>query len=78
VQRDAQIEFLLSDTGPGIRPDQLPHVFERFWQVDSDTRRGLGLGLYICEQLVGAHGGHIWVESEVGKGATFHFTLPLT
>jgi len=78
AQQDAQIEFELSDSGPGIHPDQLPHVFERFWQVDSGARRGLGLGLYICEQLVVAHGGHIWVESDVGEGATFRFTLPLT
>jgi len=78
AQQDAQIEFELSDSGPGIHPDQLPHVFERFWQVDSDARRGLGLGLYICEQLVVAHGGRIWVESDVGEGATFRFTLPLT
>jgi signal transduction histidine kinase len=77
VRREAEIEFLLSDSGPGIHPDHLPHVFERFWQVDSNTRRGLGLGLYICKQLVVAHGGHIWVESEVGKGATFRFTLPI-
>ena len=77
VRRKAEIEFVLSDSGPGIHPDQLPHVFERFWQVDSSTRRGLGLGLYICKQLVVAHGGHIWVESEVGKGATFRFTLPI-
>jgi signal transduction histidine kinase len=78
VRREAEVEFLLSDSGPGIHPDQLPHVFERFWQVDSNARRGLGLGLYICEQLVVAHGGHISVESELGKGATFRFTLPTT
>jgi signal transduction histidine kinase len=78
VRREAEVEFLLSDSGPGIHPDQLPHVFKRFWQVDSNTRRGLGLGLYICEQLVLAHGGHISVESELGKGATFRFTLPTT
>jgi len=77
LRRDAEIEFLLSDSGPGIHPDQLPHVFERFWPVDSDTRRGLGLGLYICKQLVAAHGGRIWVESEFGEGATFRFTLPI-
>jgi chemotaxis family two-component system sensor kinase Cph1 len=77
VRREAEIEFLLSDSGPGIYRDQLPHVFERFWQVESNSRRGLGLGLYICKQLVEAHGGHISVESEVGKGATFRFTLPI-
>ena len=71
-----QIEFALHDSGPGIPPDALPHVFERFWQIDSHERRGLGLGLYICEKIVGAHGGKIWVESELGKGTTFRFTLP--
>jgi signal transduction histidine kinase len=78
VRREAEIEFQLSDSGPGIHPDQLPHVFERFRQVDNNTRRGLGLGLYICKQLVVAHGGHIWAESEVGKGTAFRFTLPIT
>jgi signal transduction histidine kinase len=77
LRRQADIEFLLSDTGPGIHPDQLPHVFERFWQVDSTMRRGLGLGLYISEQLVVGHGGHIAVESEVGKGTVFRFTVPI-
>ena len=77
LRRQTDIEFLLSDTGPGIHPDQLPHVFERFWQVDSTMRRGLGLGLYICEQLVAGHGGHIAVESEVGKGTTCRFTVPI-
>ncbi|MDB4982691.1 MAG: hypothetical protein JWM82_3443 [Myxococcales bacterium] len=79
VERRAEageIEFVLSDDGPGIHPDALPHVFKRFWQLDSDTRRGLGLGLYISEEIVKAHGGRIWVESELGKGATFRFTLP--
>jgi len=71
-----QIEFVLHDSGPGIPADALPHVFERFWQIDNHERRGLGLGLYICEQIVGAHGGKIWVESELGKGTTFRFTLP--
>lgn len=77
VRGEGQIEFVLRDNGPGIHPDAVPHVFERFWQIDSDTRRGLGLGLYICEKIVALHGGRIWVESELGNGATFRFTLPL-
>jgi signal transduction histidine kinase len=77
VRGEGQVEFVLRDSGPGIHPDAVPHVFERFWQIDSDTRRGLGLGLYICEKIVALHGGRIWVESELGKGATFRFTLPL-
>ncbi len=75
-RRSGEIEFVLSDNGPGIQPESLPHLFKRFWQIDSDTRRGLGLGLYISEEIVKAHGGRIWVESELGKGSTFRFTLP--
>jgi signal transduction histidine kinase len=78
VRRGGDVELTLSDNGPGIHPDQLPHLFERFWQADGGVRRGLGLGLYICEQVVVAHGGRIWVESELGSGTTFRFTLPVT
>ena len=72
-----EVELALRDSGPGIAPDALPHVFERFWKTDDDVRRGLGLGLYICERIVTAHGGRIGVESELGKGTTFRFSLPL-
>ena len=75
-RRGAEVEFVLRDSGPGIHPDMLPHVFKRFWQVDANTRRGLGLGLYICDEIVNAHGGRIWVESDFGNGATFRFVLP--
>jgi len=76
-RRAGEIEFALRDSGPGIDPAALPHVFERFWQLERNTRRGLGLGLYICEKIVAAHGGRIWVESTPGHGATFRFTLPV-
>ena len=76
-RRGEEVELTLRDNGPGIAPDALPHVFERFWKVDDEARRGLGLGLYICERIVTAHGGRIGVESELGKGSTFRFTLPL-
>jgi signal transduction histidine kinase len=76
-RRERDIEFILSDTGIGIHPDALPNVFKRFWKTDTDARRGLGLGLYICEKVIEAHGGRIWVESDLGKGTTFHFTLPV-
>lgn len=78
VERQAeQVVVTLRDNGPGIPQSALPHIFERFWQIDSDARRGLGLGLHICENIIQAHGGRIWAESEVGKGATFRFTLPV-
>jgi signal transduction histidine kinase len=76
-QRAEHIEFNLRDNGPGICASALPHVFERFWQIASADRRGLGLGLYICEKIVAAHGGTIRAESEFGQGATLRFTLPV-
>ena len=70
----------VSDTGPGILPAHLPYVFERFYRADPSRTRGTGgagLGLAIVKQLVEAHGGRVWVESTLGAGATFGFTLPL-
>lgn len=67
------VEFSVSDEGPGIPPEQLPRVFERFYRQGG---KGLGLGLYIARAVVAAHGGRIWVESEAGKGTRFRFTLP--
>jgi len=69
----------VSDTGPGIPPEDIPHLFERFYRGDKSRRRhagGSGLGLAIARSLVEGHGGHIWVESEPGAGATFHLLLP--
>jgi CheY-like chemotaxis protein len=75
------VEIRVSDTGKGIHPEFLPHVFERFRQADASTTRahgGLGLGLAITQQLVELHGGHIRAESPgEGKGATFTLELPL-
>ncbi len=73
---DGEVRFSVSDTGPGIEPEQLPHIFGAFWQARHADRRGLGLGLSIARGLVEAHGGRIWVESEPGRGTTFLFTLP--
>jgi PAS domain S-box-containing protein len=74
---DADVLFSVTDTGAGIAPDALPHVFDRFWQATARTRRlGAGLGLPITKGIVEAHGGRIWVESDVTRGTTFFFTIP--
>lgn len=65
------------DTGPGIPPEVRRHVFDRYWQGEGPSRGGAGLGLAIAKGIVEAHGGEIGVESEVGRGTTFHFTLPV-
>ncbi len=67
----------VADTGPGIPGNMLELVFERFWQIGANDRRGLGLGLYISRCIVEAHGGTIWAESELGEGSRLSFTLPL-
>jgi signal transduction histidine kinase len=69
------LHFAVSDTGIGIPEAAVPTLFDRFRQVRPDPR-GLGLGLYISRSIVEAHGGKIWVESRVGAGTTFHFTVP--
>ncbi len=61
---------------PGRAEGMQKKVFERFWQLGESDRRGLGLGLYICKMIVDAHRGRIWVESELGRGSTFHVALP--
>jgi signal transduction histidine kinase len=70
------VEIAVRDTGPGIPPDDLAHVFDRFWQADRTRRFGTGLGLVIAKGIVESHGGAIWAESIVGGGSCFHFTLP--
>lgn len=72
-----QVTFSVSDTGPGIAEDELPHLFDRFWQATRTARLGTGLGLFIVKGIVQAHGGRVWVESKVGEGTTFFFTLPV-
>lgn len=68
----------VSDRGRGIPTEDIPRLFDKFRRPDNEAVRkdSLGLGLYITKGLVEAHGGHIWVESELGKGSIFHFTLP--
>ena len=69
--------FAISDTGPGISREDLPHIFDRFWQARRVRRGGVGLGLAISKGIVDAHGGSIWAESCAGVGTTFFFTLPV-
>jgi signal transduction histidine kinase/DNA-binding response OmpR family regulator len=71
-----EVKFAVCDTGPGIPPEHLPHVFDRYWQAKSTAKLGTGLGLSIAKGIVEAHGGRIWVESKPGEGASFIFTLP--
>jgi signal transduction histidine kinase len=71
------VQVSVSDTGPGIAPEKIKTLFERFSQINSQDRRGIGLGLYIAKMMVEEHPGRIWVESKLGEGSTFHFTLPL-
>jgi PAS domain S-box-containing protein len=67
----------VSDDGPGIPRENLSKVFDRYWQSEETKRAGVGLGLAIAKGIVEAHGGKIWVDSELGKGSCFSFTLPL-
>lgn len=71
-----EVLFWVADTGAGIARDALPHVFDRFWQARRGERTGAGLGLSIVEGIVEAHGGRVWVESQLGRGTTFFFTIP--
>lgn len=73
-----EIRVWVSDTGPGIAPEDSARVFDRFWQAGTSKRGGgAGLGLAIVKGIVEAHGGRAWVESRLGEGATFFFTLPV-
>ena len=73
---DDEVLFMVRDSGVGVSPKQLPHVFDRFWQATPKARLGSGLGLTIAKGVVEALGGRIWVESRPGQGTTFSFTLP--
>jgi signal transduction histidine kinase/CheY-like chemotaxis protein len=75
--RGDHVLFWVRDTGTGIPPEQLTHVFERYWRAKPGDRRGTGLGLSICKGIIEAHGGRIWAESTPGRGTTMLFSLPV-
>jgi signal transduction histidine kinase len=77
-QKDRSILIEIRDTGMGIPEDKLQMIFDEFYQVEGGKHGGTGLGLAIAKRLVEEHGGNIWVESQLGKGSTFYFTLPLS
>jgi signal transduction histidine kinase len=76
-KQERQVEISVADNGPGIPPQDRQLIFERFTKLRMNDRTGLGLGLFVAKWIVEAHKGHISVTSDVGKGSTFSFTLPL-
>jgi two-component system phosphate regulon sensor histidine kinase PhoR len=78
--KNDEVIFTVGDTGIGIPRSDQPRIFERFYRVDAARSReagGTGLGLSIAKHLIEVHGGRIWVESEVGEGSQFHFSIPV-
>lgn len=73
------VRISVQDQGPGIPPEQLPHLFDRYWRADHGGKKysGLGLGLYICAEIIERHGGEIGADSILGEGSTFWFTVPV-
>ena len=79
-QETDRVWLAVKDTGVGIAPEDLPYIFERFWRsgtASSRNSRGSGIGLAISRRLVELQGGNMEVESELGKGSTFRFSLPI-
>lgn len=76
-QEKDDLHIIVSDYGPGIAPEHLTHLFDRFYRVPGQSASGTGLGLFICNQIILAHKGKIWVESTKGEGTTFHIVLPI-
>jgi two-component system CheB/CheR fusion protein len=79
AEQAAGVKISVSDKGPGIAPEKIPHLFDRYYRADSQGEQysGLGLGLYISAEIIKKHGGRIGVDSQPGQGSTFWFTLPL-
>ena len=76
---DQVVQFYIKDTGPGIPPEDLPHLFQKFYRVDNSATRtvgGTGLGLFICRKIVELYNGRIWAESQPNEGSTFYINLP--
>jgi signal transduction histidine kinase len=76
-QEKEDLHITVTDYGPGIAPEHLTHLFDRFYRVPGQSASGTGLGLFICRQILLAHKGKIWVESTQGEGTTFHILLPI-
>ena len=74
---DRVVQFAVTDTGEGIAPEHLPHLFEKFYRVPGSRSTGAGLGLAIAREIALSHGGQIEVASQPRAGATFRFTLPI-
>ncbi|NYS41492.1 ATP-binding protein, partial [Pseudomonas syringae pv. actinidiae] len=72
-----EVVFTVRDSGEGIPPEQLPHIFERYWTVKEGNPTGTGLGLYISQGIIKAHGGELAAQSQVGHGSEFRFTVPI-
>jgi signal transduction histidine kinase len=79
ARANGEVRIAVADTGPGVAPEDHERIFEEFQQTDTgmEAREGTGLGLALSKRLVELHGGRIWLESELGKGSTFIFTLPV-
>jgi signal transduction histidine kinase len=75
--RGADVVFWVADNGPGISPEELPHMFDHYFRARGTQYKGSGLGLPISNGIVKAHGGRMWIESAVGAGSTFYLSMPL-